>query len=352
MDLNKELTKVIAGVVDEIKESVAKQTDSIILETINARLRDFDYSKHITHVASGLVKDQLQEVAFADGSIDPRSLNMEGFKWSGDQVSGGIIQQFSSTGIDDRSTNIAVTILDDVTVVENNLLTKDLTVQGNVTINGTLDKDSYFYQELVDTATATTVKKLDKTLFDGFSNTVFNTLKDKGIDLSKITINGKDVVVDNALGSNITKSNLREVGMLTELQVQGETFLSESFYTGKGRVGVNTIEPGAALSIWDQEVEVHVSKKSSETAFVGTPRSQKVVLGANNKTNVTLNTDGSTHISDLRIGQTMKFTEGDKAPNYTSTKGHVVWNSNPSVGGPLGWICIGGPNWANFGIID
>lgn len=352
MDLNKELTKVIAGVVDEIKESVAKQTDSIILETINARLRDFDYSKHITHVAAGLVKDQLQEVAFDKGSIDPGSLNMEGFKWSGNNIHGGIITEFSSTGIDDRATNIAVTILDDVTVVENNLLTKDLTVQGNIAINGTLDRNSGFYQELVDTVSTNTVNKLDKTLFDGFSNTIFNTIKNNGIDVDKVTINGNEIVNKDTLGGFITKSRLREVGQLTELQVQGETFLSESLYTGKGRVGVNTIEPGAALSVWDQEVEVHVSKKSSETAFVGTPRSQSVVLGANNKNNITLNTDGSASVNDLRIGQTMKFTEGDRAPNYTSTKGHVVWNSNPSVGGPLGWICIGGPNWANFGIID
>lgn len=352
MDLNKELTKVIAGVVDEIKESVARQTESIIIDTINERLRTFDYSKHITNVASKLVKDQLQEVAFENGSIDPSSLNMEGFAFSGNNIMGGTIREFSSTGIDDRATDIAVTILDEATVIENNLLTKDLTVQGNVAINGTLDRASGFYQELVDTISHNTLSKLDKTVFDRFSHTIFNAIQNNGIDVGKITIDGNEILNKDTLGGFITKSRLREVGMLTELQVQGETFLSESLYTGKGRVGVNTIEPGAALSVWDQEVEVSVSKKSAETAFVGTPRSQTVILGSNNKNNITLNTDGSTNISDLRIGQTMRFSEGDKAPNYTSTKGHVVWNSNPSIGGPLGWICLGGPNWANFGIID
>ena len=52
MDLNKELTKVIAGVVQEIKEGVARQTDSIIVDTINERLRTFDYSEHTTNVSS------------------------------------------------------------------------------------------------------------------------------------------------------------------------------------------------------------------------------------------------------------------------------------------------------------
>ena len=352
MDLNKELTKVIAGVVQEIKEGVARQTDSIIVDTINERLRTFDYSEHITHVASRLVKDQLEETAFAEGSIKPEALDLTNFKFSGDNIHGGIITEFSSTGIDDRSTNIAVTILDDVTVVENNLLTKDLTVQGNVTINGTLDKDCEFYQELIDTTSTNTVNKLDKTLFDGFSKTVFNTIKDQGLDLNKITIDGKDVVIGNALGSNITNSNLQELGMLKELQVSGEAFLSESLYTVKGRVGVNTFEPSSALAVWDQEIEITTGKKAQDVGRIGTPRQQSLVLSANNKNNITLNTDGSATVEDLRIGQTIRFTESDRAPNYASTKGHVVWNNNPSLGGPLGWICLGSANWANFGIID
>ena len=349
---SKKLETRIAGRINETITEVEKNTAQTVKETVDARIKQIDFGKAVKDATSVVVKDQLNEVVFPKNSIKPDALDLTNFKFSGDNIHGGIITEFSSTGIDDRATNIAVTILDEATVIENNLLTKDLTVEGNVTINGTLDKDCAFYQELISTTAHTTVSKLDKTLFDGFSNTVFNTLKDKGIDLSKITINGRDVVVDNALGSNIVKSNLQEVGYLKELQVQGETFLSDSFYTGKGRVGVNTLEPGAALSVWDQEVEVHVSKRSVDTAFIGTPRGQSVILGASNKTNVTLNTDGSTHISDLRIGQTMRFTEGDRPPNYTSTKGHVVWNTNPSVGGPLGWICLGGPNWANFGIID
>jgi len=29
-----------------------------------------------------------------------------------------------------------------------------------------------------------------------------------------------------------------------------------------------------------------------------------------------------------------------------------VFNSNPSLGGPLGWVSLGDARWANFGIID
>ena len=349
---SKKLETRIFGRINETITEVQKQTDQTVKEIVAQRIREIDFGKAVVNATSIVVKDQLNEVIFPDSSIKPEALDLSNYKFSGDNIHGGIITEFSSTGIDDRATNIAVTILDDVTVVENNLLTKDLTVQGNVTINGTLDKDCEFYQELIDTTSTNTVNKLDKTLFDGFSKTVFNTIKDKGLDLNKITIDGKDVVIGNALGSNIVNSNLQTLGMLKELQVSGEAFLSESLYTVKGRVGVNTFEPSSALAVWDQEVEITAGKKEADVGRIGTPRQQSLVLSANNKNNITLNTDGSSTVEDLRIGQTMRFTEGDRAPNYASTKGHVVWNNNPSLGGPLGWICLGSANWANFGIID
>ena len=257
---SKKLEARIFGRINETITEVQKQTDQTVKETVDQRIKAVDFGKAVVDATSIIVKDQLEELVFPDASIKPDALDMTNYKFSGDNIHGGIITEFSSTGIDDRSTNIAVTILDDVTVVENNLLTKDLTVQGNVTINGTLDKDCEFYQELINTTSTNTVNKLDKTLFDGFSKTVFNTIKDKGLDLNKITVDGRDVIVGNALGSNITNSNLQELGMLKELQVSGEAFLSESLYTVKGRVGVNTFEPSSALAVWDQEIEITTGK--------------------------------------------------------------------------------------------
>jgi hypothetical protein len=103
--------------------------------------------------------------------------------------------------------------------------------------------------------------------------------------------------------------------------------------------------------VWDAEVEITVSKLKENVGLISTPRQQTLVIGSNRNQNIVLNTDGSTQIDDLRIGY-MRFGSHDKPPNFTSDKGHVVFNSNPNPGGPMGWICLGGPNWANFGIID
>jgi hypothetical protein len=192
---------------------------------------------------------------------------------------------------------------------------------------------------------------MDRGLFDSFSSVVYDRIKTEGLNLNKIKLNDNEVISENKLGSTIISSNLQHLGVLKELQVSGESLLAETLYVTPKRVGINTIEPSGALAIWDQEVEIVASKKSADTGSFGTPRKQRLILTSNNKENILLDDDGSAVINDLRIGS-MKFTASSEPPSYVSQKGHVVWNTNPSLGGPLGWICLGATNWANFGVID
>lgn len=419
MDLNEHLSKIVEGLLKDITANVNAQVDSYVSNAIQNKLASYDFSEHIQRAASSafekrvaeytidpkklenrivekinttiesvqanagilvsnaisskiaasdfqhamnvavstVVSDRIKEFVFPEKSIHANAINYSESTVSGDAIRGGIIREFSSTGIDDRATNVALTILDAATVVENNLLTKDLTVQGSMVINGdfvvngNVPSDSKFYQDLINSASASTLGKLDNTLFSMFSNTIFNSIRNDGIDLNKITINGKEVIKDNSLGTSIVSSNLQSLGILKELQVGGEAILSQTLYVTPKRVGVNTIEPSAALSVWDDEVEIVTAKRQKDTGVFGTTRQQKLILSANNKDNIMLDTDGSIHVSDIRLGQ-HRFTSADKPPNYVSSRGHIVWNSNPNPGGPIGWVCLGAANWANFGIID
>jgi hypothetical protein len=419
MDINNYLEKVVEGLVDQITANVLVQIDSTISAMVSDKLANYDYSAHIKEIAtatfekkvseyqidpkrlesrivekinetinqvqansevlinqtiashisatnfqqaltdsvSTIVADRMKEVVFPEQSIKAKSIDFSNFTLSGDVVGGGIIQNFSSTGIDDRATNVALTILDEATVVENNLLTKDLTVQGSMTINGefivngSVPNESKFFKDLVDNTKNNVINNLDSTLFTNYSNLIFDQIKKEGLDLNKITINGSEVIKDNKLAPAITESNLQKLGILKELQVDGESLLSQTLYVTGKRVGVNTIEPSAALSVWDDEIEIAVSKKQKDVGSIGTPRQQRLILSSNNKDNLTLETDGSVTINQLNFG-VMKFSEADSPPNYVSTRGHVVWNNNPNLGGPLGWVCLGEARWANFGIID
>jgi hypothetical protein len=347
-------------IVDKINatiESAKSLTQELVENKVNQSLLTVDFQRAITDSVGTLIADRISEFVFPPNSIDPTALKLLELKLSGDNITGGIIENFSSTGIDDRASRVALTILDDSTVIENNLLTKDLTVQGSMTINGefvvngSVPEDTEFFRKLVSSTTQTTLGTIDHTLFDQYSSLIFNKIKQDGLDLDKITLNGTEVAKSNGLGSAIVNSNLQTLGELKELRVSGESLLAQTLYITPKRVGINTIEPSAALSIWDDEIEIVVKKQSRDVGVVGTTRQQKLVLTANGKDNIVLGEDGSAQIDNLRVGA-MRFTTSNSPPNFVSERCHVVWNSNPNPGGPVGWICLGGANWANFGIID
>lgn len=350
--LEDRITEKINATITEVQNN----SSTLIVNAIESKLASSDFEELINKSLRPLIADRIRDHHFPKSSISADSINFEN-KISGDCIEGGIIQHFSSTGIDDRATQVALTILDQATVVENNLLTKDLQVEGTMTINGdfvvngNVPAESPFYQGLVTDSVASTLSKLDTRFFSSYSEIIFNKIKTEGLDLNKITIDGTEIVAENRLGSKITESNLQKIGVLKELQVAGETLLSETFYVSNKRVGVNTIEPSSALSVWDDEVEIVFTKRQKDTGLIGTARQQKLLLSSNGQDNILLETDGSVRVNDLHIGS-MKFTSAGGPPNYISSRGHVVWNNNPNPGGPMGWICLGGANWANFGIID
>lgn len=354
---SKRLEKRIAERIELVLGEVQSNTAELINNTVTARIAKINFNQAMTDAASSIIAERLKDYVFPVNSINGDALKLSDLIITGDNVKGGIIENFSSTGIDDRASAVAVTILDHATVVENNLFTQDLTVQGTATINGnlnvtgTVDYDSSFYQDLVGRTTASALSNMNRGLFDSYSALVFDQIKTNGLDLNRILLNGAEVVNDNRLGSTIISSNLQHLGLLKELQVSGEAIVAETLYVTPKRVGINTIEPSGALAIWDQEVEIVAAKKSADTASFGTPRQQRFVLTANGKENITLETDGSATVNELRIGS-MKISAAAQPPNYVGERGHLVLNTNPSPGGPMGWICLGATNWANFGIID
>jgi hypothetical protein len=353
----KKLENRIVEKINDTINGAQQQTSQLVESAVTERLSTIDFQKAITDSVSTLIADRMAEFVFPENSINASALKLNDLLISGHNITGGIIENFSSTGIEDRATQVALTILDESTVVENNLLTKDLTVQGSMTINGefivngSVPEDSNFYKNLVSSASASTLGSLDVTFFDQYSKIIFNQIKTEGLDLSKLTLNGTEIASSNSLGSSIVNSNLQTLGELKELRVSGESLLAQTLYVTPKRVGVNTIEPSAALSIWDDEIEIITKKKSKDIGLFGTPRHQKLVLTSNNKDNIILNEDGSVQINNLKIGAVM-FSTSNNPPNYVSERCHIVWNTNPNLGGPLGWICLGGANWANFGIID
>lgn len=350
-----ELTNRVDNLARNLSVSVEQQSLKIITDTVSVYVSQIDFKELyqrtiITAMANGVV-------TFPSASIPHSAIQFDGLTISGNHVAGGIIQKFGSTGIDDQATGCQLTIRDDVTVVENNLLTKDLTVKGTTTIEGDLNvtgeipESSAMFIKFVDAATNNVRSSLDQVVFDTYADMVINTIKKDGLDLNKIKLNGEDIINGVNLSNAITSSNLQKVGQLTELQVRGETLLGETLYVSGKRVGINTIEPSQVFSIWDQEIEIGFGKKTTNVALINVPRNQTLIISTNDKNNLTLLPDGSVTVNRINLGS-VSMSSSDKPPMDNQDRGTIVFNSNPNLGGPLGWVSLGDARWANFGIID
>lgn len=352
-----ELRTALNQLFDQINKSLATNANNQITTWVNTKLSQINIGDSVTAVVQQAIGDNLKGTTFPEGSIPHTSVNFEGFKITGDAIHGGIISKFGSDGIEDRATHVQMTLLDHAVAFENPLYTPEANITGNLVVNGqvklygTLDNTTSGFKALVDDASDAVRLKLNTELFDGFSNTVFDKIRTQGIDLDRITQNNREVLSGNRIGYHITDSNLQRVGVLNDLQTSGENLLCETLYVSQKRIGVNTMDPDATVSIWDQEVEVTVSKLSQDTAQIGSPRNQTLVVQSNNKQNIVARPDGSVQIDNLKIGD-IQMSASAILPNYPGTAGQIVWNANPHAGTVIGWVCLGATRWAGFGRIE
>jgi hypothetical protein len=272
-----------------------------------------------------------------------------------DLIIGELTKEFSSTGINDQSTSLQLTVMDGVVVIENETVTHDLTVErntilkgdllvkGNIGIQGKINTDNETWQELSDHVGNVTYNRIKNDFAQELIQTVIDTAK-QGIDISSITVDGYPLLSGDRLSHGVTTSNLKQLGTLESLTVAGRTNLNNTVYVVKNRLGINTEDPDSALSVWDEEVNVNAGKFSKNTGFVGTSRKQNLVLGTNRQNHLEIDADGLTTIQRLRIGRN-NISWGTEVPNYSGTKGDIVFNLNVGSDTPFAWACLGAFRW-------
>lgn len=212
------------------------------------------------------------------------------------------------------------------------------------------------------------------------------------IDLAKgrsLSINNVKVLDERELGPTITKSNLREVGHLKGLIVDGGMSVNQYlvYDANTNRLGLGTDQPKAAVSIVDQNIELMLGSSQPNTAVVGTYNSTDLELVTDNTARITIQAGGNIVIGNPATGDTrvtiigrlgvnvnspdprcslhvngaLKFNDklhlsGSAEPTSGAfNEGDVVWNVNPNPGRFVGWVCTqaGNPGrWSGFGRIE
>ena len=352
-----QLTAQIAKITADVNKTVVDKANAQIVQEIKRQLNAININLIVNEIVKTSLASIIKIQDVPSQSIAHSAVNFQGFKLTGDSIAGGIIEQFGSTGIEDRASFVQMTLMDHAVAFEGPLfapsakITGDLVIDGALTLNGTVTEDCVGFTQLVAATSVAVTASLNDTLFTGYSNIIQEQLRTTGIDLDRITQGGKEIVKGPQLGYQIVDSNLQRVGVVKDLQTSGENFLSETLYVTQRRVGVNTMDPSAVFAVWDEEVELIVAKRKTDVAYLATPRKQQLILGSNGKENIVLDTDGSAHIENLVVGR-VAMSSGTVVPNYAGEMAQIVYNELPAPGSPIGWVCIGGSRWAKFGIIE
>lgn len=346
-------TPELNGLLTEFKTQTDRFLEILtksVQEQIFDRLSQFDFRHLITDNVTAVVKDMMVRglFKFPDRSITGISVAPDGLLVKAENILPGVIKQFESVGIQDRATRCQLSILDEATVFENKLITKDLEVVGTVNFRG--EVDPVFLDKMADKAIEKIEGKHNQGVYDQYAVRVIDLLNETGINADKVFFEHGPILDNSGLHSRITESNLQRVGQLRELQVVGESLFAETVYVSNRRMGINTRDPEKVLDIWDQETQIVVGKRSKDLGMIGTPQNQQLLLSSNFKNNLLLKPDGSVTVEQLYIGNT-KHTSGRQMPMDDRPIGHIVWNENPYIGGPIGWVSLGGARWASFGTI-
>ena len=316
---------------------------------------------------------------------------------SGNAIHGGKITLLRSTGIRDQASRTSLLVEDDkitVGTADIDNVSGDLHVENNLVVGGELRADklrvSETYTDQKHTSSLDFQIEGDTRLIglqwrkqsEATKQLVWREDRfyiSDTIDLHRdacYSIDNIKVLSADSLGPTITNSELRKVGRLSDLQTDGDLTVDDYLFyeSGTSRLGIGTDAPNGTLSVSSNEAEFVVDPDFDHLR-VGAWTTSKMSLITDNKERITIKQHGGVEIKgklgvnvsypgedvDLEVSGDIRFNAkklsvGAEFPtegNYN--KGDIMYNTNPSAGGWVGWVCVesGNPGtWKRFGAIE
>jgi len=342
--------KVYVEIINE--NQIAQHIDNIIkieagqiVQNLSTQMVRDEISKISV---SGLVEKQVNKeikVKIDNFDFPESSIPTSAIKWkqgclSGSLIDDGMISNFSSTGIDDKSDNVQLTILNDHVVVENNFSAYNVTAvedinAKNISLTGALEIGT----EIIDHGALTQ-----------FVQTHFEIKMEEAMANYKSLFNkdGQMIITPTSLAPSIVETNIKKLGNLQELNVLGDANLSGTVYINvNGKVGINTDSPRGAFTVYDQDAEVSFARTTRRTMFIGSTSPTGIELGTNSQAQLVFKENQIDINSALTI-LGIKFSVSDSIPEHQGSQNEVVFVKNVADGQPLIYICRGGTKWTGI----
>lgn len=255
----------------------------------------------------------------ASHQITRDNLKLNPGELSGDLISGGKIDKFSSSGISDFA-NRRILILEDQRMI----LEAGLTIfDGNRKPIFEIDNNSVRIHRpiLADvkidnkvTNTPTIELTIDNKNGSGLMakdklNVQYFLYKNNNWELSdnlklnqnkSISIGKRLILNELELGPTVATSNLKKLGVLKELKVAGDFIVAESLYYNPAskKLGINTLDPHGVLGLLENGVEFLIRGEDNLRGKIGTVTKHDLHLVVNNQSLIKLGQDGYVSIGD------------------------------------------------------
>ena len=330
-----------------IKQSIDQAVENNIESAIRDMGRDPIWLEKIERMVN---QSMVQRTVAGLSTIDINSIIRQRVDENMAALENKIVKQIKTHGIQDVAEQCELTVMNDHVVVENCLTAKridivDIATVKDLSVTGSINVDNRSWQTLSQSISEKTLKQLTPEWQSTLVKQVTREIQNNGIEFNQLRINGEVVVAGETLSRKITQSNLQTVGILKKLTVDGEAQINNTVNVLNKRVGINTQEPEMALSVWDEEVSILSGKFKNQVGYIGTGRAQKLAIGVNREPAIEIDLEGLTAVKKLRVGL-HRIGHGNEVPNYSGTKGDVVFNANPTLESQVfAWVCLGGYKW-------
>lgn len=330
---------VVTQVNNRLGADIQEKLDLAVRSRVSSAVTQTDIGTEISNRIAQFVQERMIQGDLPESFIPAKSINWNNSQLSANYIGSGTIENFSSKGIEDLATDVNLTILNGQVVIENEAVTRHLTVVENANIKN-LSVSKITVNDDIVIKSGKFVEEI-KNLIDGRIEKFHN----QPIDLKGTALTSNQIkLIDNkSLGSSIVESNLRKVGRLTDLAVVGETNLAETVYIDNGRLGINTDEPAGVFTAWDEESEITIRKYKNRTMYLGSSRDSELVIGVNGNAVIAVRKHGI-ETNSVKIGN-ISISAGNREPAHRGSPGDLMLNEATVKGQPWAWRCTGGETW-------
>jgi hypothetical protein len=329
-DLESEVTALVNNIL-------ADQLMTLGHNKVGELLGTLDINSIVNAKAEAAATDAITSFKFPDNSIPFASLNLDGVQLSAAKLDSGIVPQFNSKGISDTSTKTQLMVTDEGIITTNNITAENLLIDDNAFFkNITVDGDfsiaglDTFVKNIADETAAV--------------YTAQSTKQDIDISGRNIVYGDRLILSSDTLGPQIINSNIRRLGNLQELSVEGQAIIHETLVVTNNKVGINTESASGALSVWDEDAEFTLVKHSPRTMYAGSTRATDLIFGTNNQNQLKLKSNNSIELNGPLRFNGILINVVDRIPEQVGEPGEIaVMRDGTAI-----YRCLGQNSWGKI----